>query len=229
MSHALRGALISIVPGAVSVGPTIFSSFVAPYIFREVSAAEYDGAVGAPCWLVSSPVFAGITTAFAALVFFSGVILVLLWGLLLPLLPQLCCAHCQLLLNLAHRHRLLLKLGLLVADILLGARVTARKFLDERLVLRVARWLVLNLVSGVASVVLAAAHLSRGCANFPFAACFHSPPYPCVCQCAVASRECVPLLILCLEHSCFSKTYISILSASLALIWASAKMAYAIP
>ena len=90
VSHALRGALVAIVPGVVSVGPTIFSGFVDPYIVREVHAAESDGAVGAPCWLVSSPVFSGITAAFAALVFVSGVILLLLWGLLLPLLPRLC-------------------------------------------------------------------------------------------------------------------------------------------
>ena len=134
--------------------------------------------------------------------FFSGVILLLLWGLLLPLLPRLRCAHRQLLLHLVHCHRLLLDLGLLVADGLLGARVTARKFFDERLVLRVARWLVLNLVSGVDSVVLAAAHLSRDCADFMFEEGFHAPPYPCVCQRAVASRECVPLFILRLEHSC---------------------------
>ena len=203
VSHTLRCSLVAIVPFVVSVGPKIFSGFVAPYIVREVPAAESAGAVGAPCWLVSSSVFADITAAFAALVFVSGVILVLLWGLLLPLLPQLCCAHCQLLLNLAHRHRLLLNLGLLVADCLLGSQVPACKFFDVRLVLRVARWLVLNLVSGVASVVLAAVYLSRDCADFPFEACFHSPPYPCVHQRAVASRECVPLLILCLEHSCF--------------------------
>ena len=203
VSHALCGALIAFVPGVVSVGPTIFSVFVAPYIVREVTEAESAGAVGAPCWLVSSPVFAGITVAFAALVFVSGVKLVLLWGLLLPLLPRLCRAHCQLLLHLAHRHFLLLNLGLLIADGLLGARVTAHKFFDERLVLRVARWLVLNLVSGVASIVLAAAHLSCDCDDFPFEACFHSPPYPCVRQRVVDLRECMPLLVLCLEHSCF--------------------------
>ena len=67
VSHALRGALIAIVPGVVSVGPTIFSGFVAPYIVREVPATESAGAVGSPCWLVSSPIFAGITAAFAAL------------------------------------------------------------------------------------------------------------------------------------------------------------------
>ena len=117
---------------------------------------------------MSSPAFAGITAAFAALVFVSGVLLVLLWYLLLPLMPRLCRAHCQLLLHLDHRHRLLLNLGLLVADCLLGARVPACKFFDERLVLRVSRWLVLNLVSGVASVLLDAARLSRNCAGFPF-------------------------------------------------------------
>ena len=178
VSHALRGALVDIVLGVVSVGPTIFSGFVAPYIVREIPAVESAGAVGAPCWFVSSPVFAGITAAFAALVFVSDVILVLLWGLLLPLMPRLCCAYHQLLLHLAHRHLLLLNLGLLVADCLLGARVSVCKFFDERLVLRVARWLVLNLVSGVASVMLAVAHLSHDCADFPFEACFHYPPYP---------------------------------------------------
>ena len=54
------------------------------------------------------PFFAGTTAAFAALVFVSDVILVLLWGLLLPLMPRLCHAHCQLLLHLAHCHRLML-------------------------------------------------------------------------------------------------------------------------
>ena len=203
VSHTLCGALVAIVPGVVSVGPTIFCGFVAPYVFREVPVAESAGAIGAPCWLVSSPVFAGITTAFAALSFVSGVILVLLWGLLLPLMSWLCRAHRQFLLHLAHCHCLLLNLDMLVADGFMGARVTARKFFDDRLVLRVACWLVLNLVSGVASVGLAAAHLSRDCADFPFEACFHSPPYPCVRQRTVASRECVPLLILRLEHSCF--------------------------
>ena len=71
VSHTLRGALVAIVPGVVSVGPKIFSGFVAPYIVREVPAAESAGAVGAPCWLVSSPVFSGITAAFSALVFVS--------------------------------------------------------------------------------------------------------------------------------------------------------------
>ena len=89
VSHALRGALVAIVMGVASVGPTIFCGFVAPYVVREVPAAESALAIGSPSWLVSSPVFAGITAAFAALVFVSGVILVLLWGLLLPLLPRL--------------------------------------------------------------------------------------------------------------------------------------------
>ena len=108
VSHAMRGALVAIVPGVVSVGPTIFCGFVAPYVVREVPAAGSAGSVGVPCWLVSSPVFAGITAAFAALVFVSGVILVLLWGLLFPLLTRLFRAHCQLLFHLDHRHRLLL-------------------------------------------------------------------------------------------------------------------------
>ena len=34
VSHALRGALVAIVTGVVSVGPTIFSGFVATYIVR---------------------------------------------------------------------------------------------------------------------------------------------------------------------------------------------------
>ena len=105
------------------MGPTIFCGFVAPYVVREVPAAESAGAVGAPCWLVASPVpvYAGITAALAALVFVAGVILVLLWGLLLPLLPQLHCSHLQLLLHLVCCYRLLLDLGLLVAGGFLGA------------------------------------------------------------------------------------------------------------
>ena len=67
VSHALCGALVAIVPGVMSVGPTIICGFVAPYVFREVPAVESAGDVGAPCWLVSSPIFAGITAAFAAL------------------------------------------------------------------------------------------------------------------------------------------------------------------
>ena len=89
VSHALCGAFVTVVPGVMSVGPTIFCGFVAPYVVREFPAAESAGDVGAPCWLVSSPVFAGITADFAALVFVSGVILVQLWGLLLPLMPRL--------------------------------------------------------------------------------------------------------------------------------------------
>ena len=83
MSHALCGALVTIVPGVVSVCPTIFCGFIAPDVVREVPAAESAGAVGAPCWLISSPVFDGITAALAALVFVSVGILVLLWGLFL--------------------------------------------------------------------------------------------------------------------------------------------------
>ena len=120
MSHTMCGALVTIVPGVVSVCPTIFCGFIAPDVVREVSAAESAGAIGALCWLVSSPVFAGITAALAALVFVSVGILVMLWGLLL-LLPRLCRAHRQLLLHLAHRHCLLLDLCLLVADGFLGA------------------------------------------------------------------------------------------------------------
>ena len=126
----------------------------------------------------------------------------MLGGLLLPLLPQLRRVHSQLMLQLVHRHRLLLDLVLLVADGLLGAGVTAREFFDEQLVLRVARWLVLNnLVGGVASVVLAVDHLSCDCAYFLFEAVFHAPPYPCICQCSFAWRECVPFFVLRLEHS----------------------------
>ena len=205
VSHALCGAFVTVVPGVVAMRPTIFGGFIAPGVVREVPVAESAGAVGAPCWLVASsvPVYAGINAALTALVFISGVILVLLWGLLLLLIPWLRCSHSQLLLHLVHRHRLLLDLVLLVADGLLGAQVTARKFLYERLVLSVARWLVLNtLVSGVASIVLSAAHLSCDCADFTFEAGFYAPPYPCVCQCVVASRECVPLFILRFEHSC---------------------------
>ena len=49
VSHELCGALVAIVPGVVYVGPTIFCSFVAPYVIREVPADESAGAVGAPC------------------------------------------------------------------------------------------------------------------------------------------------------------------------------------
>ena len=77
-----------------------------------------------------------------------------------------------------HHHRLLLYLVLLVANGLLCDGVTACKLFDWRLVLRVAHWLVLNnLAGGVASVVLAAAHISCNCADFPFEAGFHAPPY----------------------------------------------------
>ena len=150
VSHALYGAFITVVPGVVAVRPTIFGGFIAPDKVREVPAAESAEDVGAPCWLVASygPVYADITAALAALVLISGVILVLLWGRLLPLLPRLRCAHHQYLLHLVHRHCLFLDLVLLVADGLLGARVTARKFFDMHHVLRVARWMVLNLVSG---------------------------------------------------------------------------------
>ena len=57
VSHTLCGAFVTVVPGVMSVGPTIFCGFVAPYVVREVPAAESAGDVGAPCWLVSSPVF----------------------------------------------------------------------------------------------------------------------------------------------------------------------------
>ena len=154
LSHALCGAFVTVAPGVVAVRPKIFGSFIAPDVVREVPAAEPAGAVGAPCWLVASPVpiYAGIIAALATLVFVSCVILVLLLGLLLPLLPHLRCAQRQLPLHLVHRHCLLLALVLLVADGLLGAQVTARKLFDERLVLHVTCWLVLNLVSGVASM-----------------------------------------------------------------------------
>ena len=80
VSHALCGALVAIVLGVVYVGPTIFCGFIAPYFVRDVPAAESAGAVGAPCWLVTSsvPIYAGITAALADLVFISGVILVLM-------------------------------------------------------------------------------------------------------------------------------------------------------
>ena len=169
--RALCSSFVAVLPGVVDIRPKIIGCFIAPDVFRDVLAVESDGAVGAPRWLVapSVPVVVGIATAFAALVVIFVVILVLLWGLLLSLLPWLRRVHLQLLLQLVHRHRLLLDLVLLVADGLLGARVTVRKFFDERLVLLVARWLVLNnLVVCVTSVVLAAAHLSCDCANFLF-------------------------------------------------------------
>ena len=104
VSHALCGVFVTVMPGVVSVRPTIFGGFIAPDVVREVPADEYAGAVGAPCWLVASPVpiYAGITAALVALVFVSGVIMVHLWGLLLLLMPRLLCAHRQLLLHLVH-------------------------------------------------------------------------------------------------------------------------------
>ena len=232
VSHALCGALVTIVLGVVAVRPKIFGGFIAPDVVREVPAAESAGAVGAPCWLVSSsvPVYAVITAALAALVFVYGVILVLMWGLLLPLLPRLRCAHRQLLFHLVHRHCLLLDLVLLVADCLLGARVNARKFFNERLVLRVALWLVLNtLVSGVDSecwprpispVTAPIFRLRRAFIPHHIHA-FASVRSPCGSACH--SSYCAwNTLVL-------TKTYISMLSASAAEIVVSAKTAYAIP
>ena len=105
VSHALCGVFITIVTGVVAVRPTIFGGFIAPDVVREVPAAESAGAVGAPCWMVASsvPVYAGITAALEALVFISGVIMLLLRGVLLPLLPRLRCAHCQLMLHFFQR------------------------------------------------------------------------------------------------------------------------------
>ena len=78
--HALCGAFVTVFPGVMAVRPTIFGGFIAPGVVREVPVAESAGAVGAPCWLVASsvPVHAGITAALTALVFISGVILVLM-------------------------------------------------------------------------------------------------------------------------------------------------------
>ena len=183
VSRALCSAFVAVVPGVVAVRPKILGCFIAPDVVGVVPAVESAGAVGAPRWLVSLyiPVFVGITTALAFLFVIFVVILMLLWGLLFPLLPRLSCVHRQLLLQFFYCHRLFLDLVLLVADGFLGTQVTARKFFDERLVLRVARWLVLNdLVGGIASVVLAAAHLSCDCADFSFEAGFHAPPYTCV-------------------------------------------------
>ena len=80
--------------------------------------------------------------------------------------------------------------------------MTACEFFNQRLVLCVARWLVLNdLAGGVASVALSAAHLSCDRTDFPFEAGFHAPPYPRVGQRAVVWWECVPFFVLRLEHS----------------------------
>ena len=120
-------------PGVVALRPTIFGVFIAPDVVVEVTAAESSGDVAAPRWLVapSVPVYVGITTTLEdSVVIFVG-ILVLLWGLLLLLLPRLRHVHCQLLLKLVHHHQLLLDLVLLVADGLLGAQVTTRKFFNE--------------------------------------------------------------------------------------------------
>ena len=146
VSRALCSAFIAVVPGFVAVRPTIIGCFIAPDVVRDVLAVESAGDVGAPRWLVapSVHVVVGITTALAALVVIFVVIMVLLWVLLLPLIPWLRHVHRQLLLKLVHHHRLFLDLVLLVADGLLGARVTARKLFDDHLVLRVYRWLVLN-------------------------------------------------------------------------------------
>ena len=94
VSHTLCCAFATIVLGVVAVRPTIFGGLISPDVVREVPVAESAGAVGAPCWLVASSVtvYAGINAALAALVFVSGVILVLLWELLLMLMPQLRCA-----------------------------------------------------------------------------------------------------------------------------------------
>ena len=75
LSHALCGTFVTVVPGVVAVRPQIFFGFIAPDVVREAPAAESTGAVGAPCWLVASPVpvYAGITADLAALVF-------CLWG-----------------------------------------------------------------------------------------------------------------------------------------------------
>ena len=123
VSHTLCGSFVTVVPRIMAVRPTVFGGFIAPGVVGEVPADESSGAVCSPRWLVapSVPVVVGITTALADLVVIFVVILVLLWWLLLPLLPRLRRVHRQLLLQLVHRHHLLLYLVLLVADGLLGA------------------------------------------------------------------------------------------------------------
>ena len=148
--HALCGAFVAVVTGVVAVRPTILGCFISPDVVREVPVVESAGAVDAPRWLVAPPVpvVVAIITALAAPVVIFVSVLVLLVGLLLPLLPRLPHVHHQLLLQLLHHHHLLLYLVLLVANGLLCAGVTAHKFVDEQLVLRVAHWLVLNHLAG---------------------------------------------------------------------------------
>ena len=117
--------------------------------------------VGAPRWLVvpAVPVVVVVATDLAAPVAIFVVILVLLGGMLLLLLPWLRRVHRQLLLQLLHRHCLLLYFILLVSNCFLRASVTACEFFNHRLLLCIARWLVLNNSAGdTASVVLTAAH-----------------------------------------------------------------------
>ena len=116
----------------VVVIPTILGCFIDPDVVRDVLAVESAGAVGAPrCLFATSvPVVVGITTALTALVVVFVVILVLMWGLMLALLPRLRRVHSQLLLQLVHRHCLLLDLVMLVSDGFLGVQVTALKFFN---------------------------------------------------------------------------------------------------
>ena len=120
--RALRGAFVAVVAGVVAVRPTILRGFIATDVVGGVLAVEL-AAVGSPRWLVTPavPVVVVVTTALAPPVAIFVVFLVLLGGLLLLLLPRLRRVHRQLLLQLLHRHRLLLHLILLVANYLLHA------------------------------------------------------------------------------------------------------------
>ena len=121
--HALHGAFVAVVAGVVAVHPRILSCFVAPDVVGGVLVVESAGSDGAPRWLVPPPlpVVVVIATALAAPVAIFVVVLVLLGGLLLFLLPRLRRVHCQFLLQLLHRHCLLLYLILRVAKCLLRA------------------------------------------------------------------------------------------------------------
>ena len=122
LPRALRGAFASVVAGVVDVRPTILRGFIAPGVVGGVLAVEL-AAFGAPRWLVAPavPVVVVVATALAAPVAIFVVVLLLLGGMLLLLLPRLRRVHRQLLLQLLHRHRLLLYLILLVDNYLLRA------------------------------------------------------------------------------------------------------------
>ena len=122
MPRTLRGAFIAIVAVVVAMRPTILRGFIAPDVVGDVLAVEL-AAIGAPRWLVAPvvPVVVVVTTALAVPIVIFISFLVLLGGLLLLLLPRFRRVHRQLLLQLLHRHFLLLYLILLVANCLLRA------------------------------------------------------------------------------------------------------------